>query len=275
MSPKNTFAILVSVLLLLIVSPLNGCFILILTDGSRVIVGNHEDWFEQDAAIRIIPATDGKYGSVIFTFESEGWAQGGMNSEGLFFDGALTPMDILVEEELKPEYKGYLWQKILDECTTVKQAIDTAMQYRKMELQEAHIVLADATGDAALIGIKDGEIIVTYKKPEDPYLLQTNFNPLMPDLSDEPFCWRFESAEEHLINNSEATTENMLSILKDTHQDEMTVYTNIYDLSSRNIIVFSQRKFDKPININVDKALAGGPQMISLEKLLLSPKIFE
>jgi hypothetical protein len=61
-------------------------------NGSKVIVGNHEDWFDQDSALRIIPAENGEYGSVIFTFESEGWAQGGMNSEGLFFDGAQTPL---------------------------------------------------------------------------------------------------------------------------------------------------------------------------------------
>jgi len=269
------YIIIIPVLIFISYSPLNGCFILVLTDGSRVIVGNHEDWFDQDTALRVIPTKDGKYGSVIFTFESEGWAQGGMNSEGLFFDGALTPLDILVDEEIKPEYDGYLWQKILDECSTVKQALDTAMKYRKMELQEAHIIFADKSGDAAILGTYDGEIVVTYKKPEETYLLQTNFNPLMPDLSDEPFCWRYEAAEEHLMQNGEATVENMLSILKKTHQDQMTVYTNIYDLTSRNILVYSLRKYDNPIKINLERALANGPQMVSLETLLQNPKMFE
>jgi len=69
----------------------HACFILFLTDGQRVVVGNHEDWFAKDAAIKINRPTPGNYGSIIFTFRSEGWAQGGMNEKGLFFDGAYTP----------------------------------------------------------------------------------------------------------------------------------------------------------------------------------------
>ena len=255
--------------------PVIGCFILVLTDGQNVIVGNHEDWFEQDAAIRIIPPAKDRFGSVVFTFESEGWAQGGMNSEGLFFDGALTPLDILEREESKPELDGYLWQKILDECSTVRQAVDTAMKYRKMELEEVHIVLADATGDVALIGTTDGDVNVTFKDTNDPYLLQTNFNPTMPELSDEPFCWRYEAAQEHLAGQNEATTGNMLEILQKTHQDELTVYTNIYDLTARRILIYSQRQFDHPISISIEQAFEEGAAIITLEDLLKTPNRFD
>lgn len=68
-----------------------GCFILFLKDGSSVLVGNHEDWVAKDAAIRVFTPTPSRHGSVILTFVHEGWAQGGMNDQGLFFDAARTP----------------------------------------------------------------------------------------------------------------------------------------------------------------------------------------
>src|SRR5882757_8490551 len=69
----------------------DACFILFLSDGKQILVGNHEDWLAKDAAIKITPPTASRLGSVIFTFLSEGWAQGGMNEKGLFFDAARTP----------------------------------------------------------------------------------------------------------------------------------------------------------------------------------------
>ena len=71
--------------------PAYGCFILFNSDGKQILIANHEDWFREDAAIRIIPPANGNFGSITFTFLSEGWAQGGMNEQGLFFDAAMTP----------------------------------------------------------------------------------------------------------------------------------------------------------------------------------------
>lgn len=100
-----------------------GCFILFVSDGQHVIVGNHEDWFATDAAVRINPPTQGSYGTVIFTFESEGWAQGGMNEKGLFFDGAHTPFQEINFDGHAGKYPGYIWQAVLDKCATVEEAI--------------------------------------------------------------------------------------------------------------------------------------------------------
>ena len=33
------------------------CLIVVVTDGQRVLVGNHEDWFARDARARFEPAT--------------------------------------------------------------------------------------------------------------------------------------------------------------------------------------------------------------------------
>ena len=50
----------------------DACFILFLKDENNILVANHEDWFANDAAIKINPPIQGRYGSVIFTFLTEG-----------------------------------------------------------------------------------------------------------------------------------------------------------------------------------------------------------
>src|ERR1700733_15628321 len=75
----------------LLIAPVFGCLILFLTDGKNVLVANHEDWYATDAEITHVPADGKKVGMVYFDFASEGTAQGGMNTAGLFFDGTRTP----------------------------------------------------------------------------------------------------------------------------------------------------------------------------------------
>ena len=250
----------------------SSCFILVITDGDRVVVGNHEDWFAKDAAVKVIPATETTYGSVIFTFASEGWAQGGMNSEGLFFDGALTPLMELSDDD-KPVHDEYIWQHILNSSATVGEALDLLTNFHLPDLEEAHIMLADATGDAAILGIKDGKPFVSRRNGQ--WLMQTNFNPEHPELSDEPGCWRYETANDMLIENQEPTVENMLEILKETHQDDLTVYTNIYDLTGKRIFVYSRRDFLHPITIDILRVLEGSAKMVLIEDLKNDPAILD
>ena len=101
----------------------NACFILFLSDGKQILVGNHEDWFAKDAAIKINTPSSGRLGSIIFTFLSEGWAQGGMNEKGLFFDAARTPFQEVNFNTDARKYPGYIWQAMLDKCASVEEAI--------------------------------------------------------------------------------------------------------------------------------------------------------
>ena len=80
-----------------------GCLILFIKEGKNVFVANHEDWYAQDAEITFIPAAKGQLGMMYFDFISEGTAQGGMNTAGLFFDGTATPRAVYKENQLKED----------------------------------------------------------------------------------------------------------------------------------------------------------------------------
>jgi hypothetical protein len=242
-----------------------SCFILFLSDGKQVLVGNHEDWFAKDAAIKVNPPREGKFGSVIFTFMHEGWAQGGMNERGLFFDAAHTPFQEVEFDKSTKKFPSYIWQTILDKFETVDEAVQFLLNYQLPELREVHVMLADAQGHAVIVGVKNGRLAI--KPFVQTYLMQTNFNPWHPELSEEPQCWRYEKAKKNLSIDSAVSIEHMKSILQQTHQDSLTVYSNIYDLKSKIIYTYNKRDFSKAIVVRLPELFRVGNCTSSLDSL--------
>ena len=72
-------------LLSLVPAHLHACTIFVLTDTNRVLFCNNEDWSDPKTRIWFLPAGDGYYGAVYVGFDN-GWAQGGMNTQGLAYD---------------------------------------------------------------------------------------------------------------------------------------------------------------------------------------------
>ena len=62
-----------------------GCTIFVLVDGKSVLFCNNEDWSNPVTRVWFVPAGTNYFGAVYVGFDN-GWAQGGMNSEGLAFD---------------------------------------------------------------------------------------------------------------------------------------------------------------------------------------------
>lgn len=247
----------------------HSCLILVYKDANHILVANHEDWFANDAAIRINPPTPGRYGSITFTFLSEGWAQGGMNEKGLFFDAAQTPYQDISFDSTKRKPTSYPWQEILDKAGTVQQALNLLQNYALDELEEITVMLADATGEAVILGVHDHRLDI--RRPTGPYLIQTNFNQWHPELSEEPVCKRYETAEQVISAPSAVGVDDILSVLKQTHQDSMTVYSNLYDLKNKTILTYNKRDFENAIVTKIPNAFEYGECLLSLDSLAQDP----
>jgi hypothetical protein len=64
--------------------------------------------------------------------------------------------------------------------------------------------------------------------------------------------------------------ENGSGVFLDTDQEDLTVYSNIYDLKSGDVYiysVYSRNKFTRKIKINLYAELKKGPHRISIKKL--------
>jgi choloylglycine hydrolase len=257
---------LLSLFLLLNIHTVFGCLILFITNGKEVFVANHEDWYAQDAEVTFIPATGNKKGMLYFDFASEGTAQGGMNTAGLFFDGTATPKAPYPANQSKKDCNCYIWTKILEECTTVEEAIKYVQEFMIPEIEQIHVLFADSLGHSAIIGVYEGKLQV--HRNTHNYQLLTNFNITNPAYGGEPVCRRYTTAEAMLKADSSASVENLKAILAKTHQENLTVYSNIYNLTRREVYVYSKTNFTARVKLNLDEELKKGKHAVLIAQLL-------
>lgn len=268
MSRKNIKRILLSALTLLPVSAALGCFIMFLTDGKNILVANHEDWYARDAEVTFIPASGKKMGMVYVDFTSEKLAQGGMNTAGLFFDGTRTPNAPYQDNDKKKDCHCYIWTKILEECTTVDQAIEYIKKYKVPEIEDIHIMFADRKGNTAVVGIYKDSLRV-HRRGRN-YQLLTNFNPANPSAGGEPFCTRYAAADSMLQLDSSATIDNVQKILAQTSQDALTIYSNIYNLTTGDMYIYSyytRNNFTRKVKLNLATELRKGRHSVPITQL--------
>ena len=242
-----------------------ACLILFITDGKTVLVANHEDWYARDSEVTFIPAEGKKFGMLYFDFASEKTAQGGMNTAGLFFDGTRTPFAPYEENDSKKDCKCYIWRKILEECATVDEALGYVEKYKIPEMEDVHILFADKKGNSAVVGVYDGKLQI-HRRTGDHQLL-TNFNLTDPSYGDEPPCQRFATAKKMLGSDSSATVDNLEKILSMTHQGDLTVYSNIYNLTSGEVYVYNRADFTRRVKFNLSAELAKGRHVVSIPPL--------
>ena len=136
------------------------CTIFSIVRDGKVFVGNNEDERrEYTAKSWFIQPRDGKYGCVLFGW-ADGWAQGGMNDQGLFWDWAAGYKTDWEPSHEKRDYLGGLSYKIIRECATVKEAVETCRLYNQPSFAYARVMFVDRTGDSAIVGWEKGKMKV-------------------------------------------------------------------------------------------------------------------
>ncbi len=271
--------LLISSLVLCAPSHLPGCTIFVTTRGGKVLVGNNEDApFKYLAKAWFTPNRDGFFGRVCFGWDGEpGWApvaQGGMNEEGLFLDFAACPRTDTAYDPDKPHFRYNFGEKILAECSTVKQAVRMFQAYTMPERHGVfgHFLIADATGDSAVIEQVEGKLTIISREPD--FQVATNFYLSKPSLGGHP-CKRFDRVTEALKTLVEPSVDGVASILKSVSgrgknaagEEGGTLYSNVYDLKNREVIVYYKQGFDKPVKIRLTDELSKGAHTIELHKL--------
>ena len=80
-------------LILMPFTPSEACTMIMVAKKGVLLAGNNEDWKNPKTYVWFVPASEKAYGRVCFGFDRGfGYAQGGMNDQGLFIDGnALSP----------------------------------------------------------------------------------------------------------------------------------------------------------------------------------------
>lgn len=159
--------------------------------------------------------------------------QAGINDKGLFFDyNALEP--ISAEPNGKPVAQFMMADKLMAECTTVKEAIAILDTFDLKGLAGGQMFLVDAHGNSAIIEQR----AITYRKSRD-FQIGTNFRTsAIPE--NLITCERYKITYSSLSEATFVTEETILGILKATALNEkfVTKYSIATELKSGRLRLF-------------------------------------
>lgn len=282
MKPKHLlvlmiFAIFSAWFVLEITKP-HSCTIFTAVQGEAVLFGDNFDYHEGDLIIGYFPPSGERYGSIHFGYRKrEGqFYQRVVNDHGLAWAVNSVPKSKLNPQPEKPY--SYLEDKFLytisKQAATVEEAIRIAQYFDFGGSGEVQIHIADAGGDAVVIGPgRDGEIAFTRKPARDGYLLSTNFNLAIPEKGPVDFRWDTASSMLDSLSESQTLTPEFAGeILKAVHLKTLTthtLYSNVTDLKNGDIYLYYMSQYNEAVKLNIADELAKGQRVI--EARLLFP----
>ncbi len=237
----------------LLAIPAQACTIFMAEEDEIVLAGNNEDWmYSWETSMILSAPDDDSYGRVYFYDSS--YVQGGMNECGLFYDGATCPASEVPYDAAKEQLGMDFGEQLLASCATVDEAIMMLEGANIPSGFSDHLLIADASGNSAVLEWMEGRLNIIRKDKD--YQLVTNFWLTDPSLGWYP-CERFATAEKTLQSVA-PSVEGFASILNSTKQnwgDGGTLYSNVYNLTNREVYVFCKGDFTKACKVSLTEQL--------------------
>lgn len=252
---RQTVLILLAALL---APPADACTAFLITGRGVVLGGNNEDYTDPDTRIWFYPAEEGIHGRVYFGF-GNGFPQGGMNDQGLFFDGfALAAIGREIPQGMKPFPRNPM-DHAMKTCATVAEVVAIFEQY-DLGFDQGMYLIGDKSGDAALL--ERGHIV--RKKKKDPFFLSTNFRQSITD-PEKATCPRYQASARILKNlGRNRPTVDLVRRALDVSKQKITLYSNVYDLKKRDVVLYLNHDFDTAVTFNLDEELKLGQRSLKL-----------
>jgi choloylglycine hydrolase len=242
-----------------------ACSILYYIDknsGKIYAVNNEDYWWDTKAYIKILPSQKDRFARLWYGWDD--FAQGGINEAGLFFDGAVTPIQPDIEGYTGPQ--GNLGDDILANCRNVDDAV-TFLEKRKVALTNAHILFGDSTGNAVVVEWIDGvkKLIST----SDNHLIATNY--LLADTAKGNYPCHRMTAMKNEITRLEASNipigiKEVGNIAAKAVQPPRkidgktvgTLYSSFLNITDMKFILVFKLDNSKIIQLNLKKEFARG-----------------
>jgi hypothetical protein len=227
-----------------------ACTIFVLTDTSHALFCNNEDWSDPKTRIWFLPAGEGYFGAVYVGFEN-GYAQGGMNTEGLAFDWVAGYTEKWELDPKLPEVRYNSGQRMLETCTTIDEAVAFFRSHSEAGFWRAKILVADRSGASVIIGARDGKLQVESEN------------------QCRGFGYGAQPLNAALAKKPQATIADGFKILHDCRQsgDYATKYSNIFDLKSGDIFLYPVPGGDDEVKLNLAAELKKGAHYYEMPKI--------
>lgn len=237
--------------ILLIARPsARSCTIFVLTDGEHTLFFNNEDFSNAATRLWFVPGGAGFFGCAYVGFD-DGWAQGGLNTQGLAFDWVAGPMENWEPEPTLRRVYGNPAARMLETCATVADAVAFFQTHREPGFARARMLVADRSGASAIIGAKDGKLVVQLARES------------------RGFGYGGRILSERLKQQPEPTVAQGLDILRTCAQTgrDATKYSNVFDLRTGELVLSPAPLGGEPVRLSLDAELGKGGHFYDLPKL--------
>lgn len=227
-----------------------ACTVFVLTDGTRVLFFNNEDWFNPATRVWFVPAGRDHLGCAYLGFD-DGWAQGGLNTAGLAFDWVSGSQEPYKPDPGLQPVRGNPSERMLESCTTVGEAVAFYGKFLEPDFRRARLFVADRSGASAVIGAREGRLQIT------------------PFQGSHGFGWGRVALERELAKSPEPSVARGAAILRACRQPGAggTKYSNAFDLRSGEMVLFPDPDRDGGVSMNLVSELAKGPHYYALADL--------
>lgn len=252
--------------------PGQGCTTFYASDGQVALGGNNEDFNNPLTLVWFIPASQGRHGIVYFGFDDY-IPQGGLNDEGLFFDGLALEYKEMPLTSQRPEYPAgmiALLDQVLATSTNVEDVIEFYSQWKGPAGELYQQLYGDSFGNSVIL---DGDTVL---RKQGDFQIATNFR--LIDHSDTPYPdERYGVVSSMFTAASQLNVELFRQMLDAAHQegDFATVYSQIYELNEGIIHLYQFHDFRREVVLNLADELAKGPHVMTIASLFPTDPEYE
>lgn len=174
-----------------------------------------------------------------------------MNEHGLTIGMAAVQETEVPDDPDKPDVGSLqIIRMMLDGAKNTKEALEIFDRYdiRSSGGPKIHYLIADPSGESALIELKDGKKHIQ-QTPKQNWQAATNF--YMAGQK-EPLkkCWRFAKINQRMNKFSELNADKAFDLLSDVAQAS-TRWSNVYDMQNKSLQICTSRNFEKRHKINI------------------------
>ena len=244
-------------------APAAACSFFSYAGEDLVLFGNSEDHLDENTFLWYVPATAEEYGCLFLGFSTD-FAQGGMNTAGLAFDAAGIDSSPLNDHpELPTPDPMNFCEIVLRRCATVDEAIELISSYNLSYLTMAQFQFTDRTG-ASVVVAPGPDREIAFVRADGPFQVTTNTNTaIYPQLHKHCSRHRRVSLALNKIEAGESvlsveTFAEMLDAVASVSGPSETMYSNVFDLTSRLAYVYHRHDFERAAVVDLAELDAVG-----------------
>ncbi len=233
-----------------------------------LIVGRNFDWSQLGGKIHFIPPYSSygimTYGICLIEQIGIDRPYEGINEKGLFVGMAAVENSQIHKSKFIYMNNLGLIKFILERAGTVEEALSIAKKFKLYYMQDegypkVHYFFADVEGNVAIYEEDEYESKDQLNEGEWKAITNFSLNNVLP-------CARFEKISEDLSDKKVVDLRSAAELLSQVKQDS-TVYSSVYNLSRRELVVYVERDFNNGYSFNLAEELKKGNHCIDFGSL--------